>query len=122
MKTLLTLFIFLLASLFPANIEFLTSENFYEKTDVYGVVIVEFWAAWNNENAYKIEELTGADLYRVDIESERSLTNEFEIKSIPTIIIFKDGEERYFETAGITFKNKTDLNELQDIINLLNNE
>lgn len=36
---------------------------------------------------------TSVKLYRVDIEDELGLSVRFEIQSIPTVIIFKDGQE-----------------------------
>ncbi len=80
------------------NITTLTSDNFVEETGK-GIVMVDFWATWCmpcKAMAPVIEEIAGqtvgkVKVGKVDIDANGSLANQFNIQSIPTIIIFKDG-------------------------------
>jgi len=78
----------------------LTKSDFDEKVKS-GVVMVDFWAEWCGPckmAAPVIDEL--ADEYsgkvtvaKVDVDGEPELAGKFGVMSIPTVILFKDGNE-----------------------------
>ena len=82
-------------------------------------VLVDFWAPWCppcNNLAPVIEEIARdyqgkADIFKVNIDQHSKVTSKYGIRSIPTIIIFKDGEP-IKQTTGIV--NNITLEEMLD--------
>ncbi|MBI9032509.1 thioredoxin [bacterium] len=88
----------------------LTNENF-EDSVKEGVSIVDFWAIWCGpcrimtpvvEDIAK--EMPNVKVYKFNVDDYPELTAKFNIMSIPTILIFKDGEE-VDQTVGVVSKN-----------------
>jgi thioredoxin 1 len=83
-----------------ANIVYL-DDNSFKKTISSGVTLVDFYADWCGPCrmiAPIIEELSTefdgkAKIAKLDIEKAQEVTSEFQVTSIPTIILFKDGNE-----------------------------
>lgn len=63
-------------------------------------VLVDFFASWCgpcqmmapiiDELATELKDKAG--IYKVDVEAEATLANRFQIMSMPTFLVFKDGE------------------------------
>jgi len=79
----------------------LTDANYKENVlDKGGVTVVDFWAEWCGPCRMigpVIEELATeyegkALIAKVDVDENAELSSQFGIRSIPTILILKDGE------------------------------
>lgn len=78
----------------------LTQANFQEKVLGDGVVIVDFWATWCPPCRVQLpimdelaKTLEGSVVVgKVDIDKNKEIATKYGIQSIPTIIVFKDGE------------------------------
>ena len=80
-------------------IEHLTAQNFTHKTKT-GVVLVDFWADWCmpckmmapilNEVAEATEG--SATIYKLNVDEQQQVAAQYGIRSIPTMILFKDGK------------------------------
>lgn len=79
----------------------LTSENFAENVLQSGkLVLVDFWATWCGPcrmlapNLAQIANEHAAELVvgKVNVDDEADLAEEFGIRSIPTLILFRNGK------------------------------
>lgn len=82
------------------NILTLTEKNFQQQTK-NKVVIVDFWAAWCAPcrmmapilNDVADELSANSAVGKINIEEQKSLADKFKVRSIPTLILFKNGKE-----------------------------
>lgn len=75
----------------------LTTETFNKAVDRDGIVILDFWAAWCGPCKMFAPVFAAAaeahpDILfgKIDTEVQRDLAQHFNIRSIPTLMIFKD--------------------------------
>ena len=84
------------------------------------IVVTHFNAEWNNPNKVKfIGELTDCEIVYVDIAVAPKLQAKHEIIVVPTVVIFKDGEEVKRWQADISFDMKATRKDMQDYIDEL---
>ena len=84
------------------------------------IVVTHFNADWNSPNKVSyIGELTDCDIVYVDIAVAPMLQAKHEIVVVPTVVIFKDGEEVKRFQADISFSMKATRKEMQGIIDEL---
>lgn len=75
-----------------------TDQFVQEITNQKGYALIDFWAVWCQPCRMMApvvekvaEELSDLRVYKVNVDEVSSLSEGFEIMSIPTLIIFKDG-------------------------------
>ena len=104
LKLLLLLIVVLIAGAKSTGQEFLSPDNFKDKT-AKDIVAVEFWVEWNKNNEFgEFVELNDCEKYRVDIGKHPDIQKEYEVTCIPTVIIFESGEEKERFKANIMFE------------------
>ena len=107
----------LITSLFGGDRE-LTDENFKKATN-RGLVVVEFWATWNEANKVSvIDEWDSFDakVYRLNIDLYPKIQADNNVVILPTIIFYDDGEEVKRLQGDMTFTLKTTTDELDEIV------
>jgi thioredoxin-like negative regulator of GroEL len=78
------------------------------------VVVTHFNAEWNKPNKVKfIGDLTDCEIIYVDIAASPKLQAKHEIIVVPTVVIFKDGEEVKRFQADISFAMKATKEDMQ---------
>lgn len=78
----------------------LTQGNFQtEVLDVKGTVLVDFWAAWCGPCQMLspvvdqvAAEVQGIKVGKVNIDEQPDLAAQFDVMSIPTLVVFRDGK------------------------------
>ena len=78
----------------------LNDENFKNSVATEKILVVDFWAAWCRPCRYLspvIEELakdySGKVTFgKLNVDENPSVSTEFNIRSIPTVLMFKDGK------------------------------
>lgn len=108
----------------PANL-WINDDNFETKInnknkfgdDVSEVVVVEFYADFNKQNAFSDwKSIKGAKYYRIDVATSPSSKKKYRIRMAPTIIVFKDGIKQKVFKAGLDLVCPVDIKELQETI------
>ena len=85
-------------------------------------IVVEFWAKFNEENCFADwDKIENALYYRVYLAKAPEAKKKYKVRMAPTIIIFKDGVKEEVWKAGLDLQLPTNLKEIQETINEINN-
>tara|TARA_Y100000401_G_scaffold71001_1_gene57104 strand:- start:359 stop:769 length:411 start_codon:yes stop_codon:yes gene_type:complete len=85
-------------------------------------IVVEFWAKFNEENCFADwDKIENALYYRVNLAKAPEAKKKYRVRMAPTIIIFKDGVKEEVWKAGLDLQLPTNLKEIQETINEINN-
>tara|TARA_R110000851_G_scaffold333072_1_gene510989 strand:+ start:1029 stop:1472 length:444 start_codon:yes stop_codon:yes gene_type:complete len=136
MKNLFTL-LFLFISMASFSQQWVNDLNFEEKVTGYSayedhsnhdVIIVEFWAEFNKDNAFKewkkLDNLDGVKYYRIDIATSPKLKKELRIRMAPTILLYIRGDAyiKFTAKAGLDLKCPVDYNKMLRAIEIVKQE
>ena len=80
------------------------------------IVAIEFWAKFNEANAFADWSKVKEQYYRVDIGKAPSAKKKYRVRMAPTIIIFKDGVAEESFKAGLDLECPVTLDELNEAI------
>ena len=84
------------------------------------LVVTEFNADWNSANKVEwLDKLSDCDIAKVDIVKEPTLQINHKVVIVPTIIIFKDGDEVARFQADISFKMLATREDVQNSVDEL---
>jgi hypothetical protein len=84
------------------------------------IVVTHFNADWNDPNKVSyIGKLTDCDIVYVDIAKAPKIQKKHNIVIVPTVVIFKNGEEMKRFQADISFSMKATRKEMQLVIDEL---
>ena len=119
------LFLLLVAPIFTFSQEWIDNSNFEDKInhkeafgdDEVNIVVVEFWAKFNEANAFADwGKIKGAKYYRVDISKAPIYKKKYRVRMAPTLIVFLDGTKEDDFKAGLDLECPVTLEELQESI------
>jgi thioredoxin len=81
------------------DVQHLTTDTFAAAVDGPGIAVIDFWAAWCGPCRAMAPQLQRAAEKRpeyrfakVDVDCEPALAARYRIRSIPTLIVIRDGE------------------------------
>tara|TARA_B100001778_G_scaffold113096_1_gene92682 strand:- start:297 stop:659 length:363 start_codon:yes stop_codon:yes gene_type:complete len=114
----------MLTTLF-GQIKELTEENF-DKATRRGMVVVEFYATWNEANIVKLldewDNFEVNRVYRLNVETYSKIMTSQNVVVLPTIIFYLDGDEAGRLQGNMKFQLETTTKELDKMVEEIYNE
>ena len=81
------------------------------------LTVVHFNAGWNSAADVKwVGDLENCKIKKCDIATDTKAKDKYEIVVVPTIIVFKDGEEVKRFQADISFSMKATIEDVQEVV------
>jgi hypothetical protein len=98
----------------------------FSKATKRGLVVVEFYAGWNEVNIVKLlddwENFEVKRVYRVNIETYPKIQSDNNVVVLPTIIFYLDGDEAGRLQGNMKFQLETTTKELDKMVEEIYNE
>lgn len=93
------------------------TDNEFSKVKKEGVAVIDFSATWCGPCqmlAPVFDEVSGelagtASFYKVDVDESPSLSREFSVSSVPTLVVLKNGEQMETQVGFQPKKNLINL-------------
>ena len=124
MKKLIIFGMLMLTTLF-GQVKELTGEDF-DKATKRGLVVVEFYAGWNEANIVKIldewDNFEVKRVYRLNVEKYDKIMTSQNVVVLPTIIFYLDGDEAGRLQGNMKFQLETTIKELDKMVEEIYNE
>ena len=124
MKKLIIFGMLMLTTLF-GQVKELTGEDF-EKATKRGLVVVEFYAGWNEANIVKLldewDNYEVKRVYRLNVEKYDKIMTSQNVVVLPTIIFYLDGDEAGRLQGNMKFQLETTIKELDKMVEDIYNE
>ena len=124
MKKLIIFGMLMLTTLF-GQVKELTGEDF-EKATKRGLVVVEFYAGWNEANIVKLldewDNYEVKRVYRLNVEKYDKIMTSQNVVVLPTIIFYLDGDEAGRLQGNMKFQLETTIKELDKMVEEIYNE
>tara|TARA_Y100001938_G_scaffold69129_1_gene95940 strand:+ start:114 stop:500 length:387 start_codon:yes stop_codon:yes gene_type:complete len=124
MKKLIIFGMLMLTTLF-GQVKELTGEDF-EKATKRGLVVVEFYAGWNEANIVKLldewDNYEVKRVYRLNVEKYDKIMTSQNVVVLPTIIFYLDGDEAGRLQGNMKFQLETTKKELDKMVEEIYNE
>ncbi len=89
----------------------LNKNNFQEIINSKEKILIDFWAPWCApcklllKPLENIENRTNIKIYKVNVDDEYEIAQEFSIRSLPTIMVFQNGN-MLKQSVGAISENK----------------
>ena len=125
MKQLFISIILIMISFQSFGQEFIDDSNFESKINekhAFGdndqnIVVVEFWAKFNEANAFaEWDKVKGVKYFRIDVGTSPVMKKKYRIRMAPTLILFNKGIKEDTWKAGLDLECPVDLSELQEAV------
>ncbi len=105
-----------------------TGYEAFEDNSIHDVIVVEFYAEFNKDNAFKdwkkIDDLDGVKYYRCDIAKSPKLKKDLKIRMAPTLLLYIRGDAyiKFTARAGLDLKCPVDYDKLVRAIDVVKKE
>ena len=90
--------------------------SFSQKVPGEGLVVVEFNAPFSNSKCEYLNKLSDCETSKIDISKNAKIGPKHKIVVVPTLVIFKDGEEVARFQANIMMQLEATKDEVQEKI------
>ena len=95
-----------------------TTESALNKhTKTNGIVVIEFWAKWNDKNSCSfLKDLEDCNTVKADIGICTTLQEKYNIDVLPTLVVINNSQEVWRFTGNLLFQLNVNKKEVQSKI------